>query len=133
MPYKNILYADDDPNDVLMFKMALKRATLPYTLATVEDGQQAMEWLTGKGAYADRQQFPLPELLILDLKMPKMNGFEVLEWVRSQTGLKTLPVIILSSSDDPGDVKRAYSLGATTYFVKTATFQEVTHYLRSSK
>ncbi|MGZ4964882.1 MAG: response regulator [Limisphaerales bacterium] len=129
---KKILYAEDDPNDVVIFKMAFKRATLPHELYVVEDGQSAIEWLQGKGQYQDRNQFPMPDVLILDLKMPRKTGFDVLEWVRANPELKTLPVIILSSSDMPADVKRAYHLGATTYFVKSASFQELVQYLRVS-
>lgn len=129
---KKILYAEDDPNDVVIFNMAFKRATLPHDLYSVEDGEEAIEWLQGKGKFQDRNQFPVPDVLIVDLKMPRKTGFDVLEWVRSKPELESLPVIVLSSSDVPGDVKRAYSLGATTYFVKSASFQELMHYLRVS-
>ena len=132
MPFKNVLYAEDDPNDVVMFKMAFERATLPAVLHTVDDGQEAVDWLSGTGMYADRKRFPLPDILILDLKMPKKTGFEVLEWVRGQESFKKLPVIILSSSDLPEDVRRSYRLGASTYFVKSLGYQEVIHYLRVS-
>ena len=128
--FKNILYAEDDPNDVMIFRVVFKRAMLPATLHTVDDGDAAIEWLSGKGKYSDRQQFPQPEILILDLKMPRKSGFEVLEWVRSQQRFENLPVLILSSSDVPEDAQRAYRLGATTYFVKSPTFQDVIQYLR---
>lgn len=127
---KIILYAEDDPNDVIIFKMAFRRATLPHDLHFVEDGQQAVDWLSGNGKYADRETFPLPDILILDLKMPKKTGFDVLEWVRNKREFEILQVIILSSSDVPDDVKRAYQLGATTYFVKSASYQDVIQYLR---
>lgn len=130
MRFKNILYAEDDPNDVVMFGIAFKRATLPAVLHTVDDGQAAIDWLKGSGRYADREKFPLPDILILDLKMPKKTGFEVLGWVRGQPAFEKLPVIILSSSDVPEDVKRAYIAGATTYFVKSPVFQDIIQYLR---
>jgi len=129
---KRILYAEDDPNDVVIFSMAFKRATLPHELYMVDDGEAAMNWVTGKGKYQDRSKFPMPDLLMVDLKMPRKNGFDVLEWVRKTRELDGLPVIVLSSSDDPGDVKRAYSLGATTYFVKSPSFEDVIRYLRVS-
>ncbi len=129
---KKILYAEDDPNDVVIFKMALNRATLPHELYVVDDGEAAIEWLQGKGKYHDRNQFPMADVLILDLKMPRKTGFDVLEWARGNPELQTLPIIILSSSDMPNDVKRAYNLGATTYFVKSASFQELVQYLRVS-
>lgn len=129
---KNILYAEDDPNDLMMFQMRFNRATLPHYLYKVEDGQSAIDWLAGTGKFAARDKFPVPDLLILDLKMPKKSGFDVLEWVRNSPEYKSLRVIILSSSDDPGDVKRAYQLGATSYFVKSISFDELIHYLRVS-
>lgn len=129
---KKILYAEDDPNDAIIVNMAVKRATLPHELFLVEDGQDAIGWLEGSGQFNDREKFPKPDVLILDLKMPRKSGFDVLTWVRNKPEFEKLPVIILSSSDDPRDVKKAYSLGATTYFVKSATFQDLTQYLRLS-
>lgn len=133
MPSKNLLYAEDDPDDVVIFKMAFKRATLPHDLYCVDDGQAAIDWLSGKGDYADRERYPQPDILIVDLKMPKKTGFDVLEWLRSRKEFESLPVIVLSSSDDPGDVKRAYQLGATTYFTKSHSYQDVIQYLRLAR
>jgi CheY-like chemotaxis protein len=130
MGFKNLLYAEDDPNDVIIFNMVFKRATLPYLLHTVADGEAAIGWLSGKGEFADRGKFPLPDVLMLDLKMPKATGFEVLNWARAQKHFAKLPIIILSSSDMPNDVKRAYESGATTYFTKTHTYQDVLQFLR---
>lgn len=129
---KTVLYAEDDPNDQMIFQMRFNRATLPHSLHMVEDGQVAMDWLAGKGKFADRKKFPMPDLVILDLKMPRKTGFDVLEWVRSKPEYESLGVIILSSSDDPRDVKRAYQLGATSFFVKSVSFDELIHYLRVS-
>lgn len=129
MRFKNILYAEDDSNDVV-FKLAFNRATLPCVLHIVDDGQAAIDWLSGKGKFADRGKFPLPDVLVLDLKMPKKTGFEVLDWARHRKEFEKLPIIVLSSSDEPGDVKQAYKLGATTYFVKSPTFQDVLQFLR---
>ena len=127
---KTILYAEDDSNDVVIFRMAFKRATLPHSLFFVEDGEAAINWLTGINDFANRDKHPLPDVLIVDLKMPRKNGFEVLKFVRQQKTFEKLPVLVLSSSDEPSDVKRAYELGATNYFVKTASNQEVIQYLR---
>jgi CheY-like chemotaxis protein len=132
MVSKVILVAEDDPNDALIFKMMFRRATLPHNLHIVEDGQQAIDWLSGKGDYSDRAKYPVPDRVLLDLKMPVKTGFEALEWIRSQDSFQNLPVIILSSSDDEKDVKRAYQLGATTYFVKSPQLQDVIQYLRMS-
>ena len=130
MAGKIILYAEDNPDDVLIFQRVFRKATLPHTLYCVDDGEAAIEWLTGGGLYSDRQRYPVPDILLLDLKMPRKGGMEVLEWVRGSEKFKVIPVLILSSSDDPTDVKRAYSLGATTYFVKSAASQDVVQYLR---
>ena len=130
MPSKTILVAEDDPDDALIFKAMFKRATLPHNLHVVSNGQQVIDWLSGKDEYSDRSIHPLPDRVLLDLKMPVKTGFEALEWIRSQKEYQNLPVVILSSSDDERDVKRAYELGATTYFVKSPQLQDVIQYLR---
>jgi CheY-like chemotaxis protein len=127
---KNILHAEDEPDDVTIFDRALKQALSPHTVHWVDNGESAIAWLGGKEEFADRARFPLPDVLILDLKMPKKSGFDVLQWVRNSTAFRHLPVIILSSSDDPKDVRRAQELGATTYFFKSVSYQDVIEYLR---
>lgn len=131
MSAKVILLAEDNPDDAFIFKIMFDRAKAPNALHIVHDGQQAIDWLNGKGDYRDRDKFPLPQILLLDLKMPIKSGFDVLEWVRTQPQFEKLPVIILSSSDDNRDVKKAHALGATTYFVKSPQLKDVIHYLRS--
>jgi CheY-like chemotaxis protein len=131
MTIKNILYAEDNPDDVMILKIAFRRAGISTSLRCVDDGELAIAWLKGEGVYADREQYPLPDVLILDLKMPKKTGFDVLEWLRGSNNLEDLPAIILSSSDDPRDMERAAKLAATKYFKKTATCQEVIQYLKS--
>ena len=84
----------------------------------VTDGQEAIDYLQGGAKYADREAHPLPDLLLLDLKMPKLNGFDVLSWLRRQPGLKRLLVTVLTSSDQPKDINRAYDLGANSYLLK---------------
>jgi CheY-like chemotaxis protein len=130
MRSKVILLAEDNPDDAFIFEMMFRRAKFPDRLKVVRDGQQAIDWLSGKGEYADREKFPLPDVLSLDLKMPIKNGFEVLEWLRAQNQFRDLPVIILSSSDDSKDLKRAQQLGITKYFVKSPKLQDVMDYLR---
>ena len=127
---KNILYAEDDPNDVVIFRMAFERATLPHSLYIVDDGQAAIDWLSGNGNYSDRERHPCPDVLILDLKMPKKSGFDVLEWCRGRKQFEEMCIVILSSSDESADVKKAYALGVTTYFVKSFSYSEVIQYLR---
>lgn len=131
MSAKVILLAEDNPDDAFIFQMMFRRAALPQVLHMVEDGQQVIDWLSGEGAYSDRTKYPLPDCILLDLKMPIKTGFEALEWIRSQDALRELPVIILSSSDEQKDMKRARELGATTYFIKSPKLYDVLEYLRT--
>jgi CheY-like chemotaxis protein len=131
MRAKKLLYAEDNPDDLFIFSMALKRAALPHQLHAVEDGENAIDWLRGEGEYANREKHPLPDVLILDLKMPRKTGFDVLEWLRDSGQFPHLPVVILSSSDDPRDIKRAQELGVAGYFTKSASCQDVIGYLAS--
>src|SRR5260221_8898276 len=93
-----VLHADDDPNDLLPVKHACRAANLPFSLESVSDGGVAIAYLSGQTNYGDRARYPFPALVLLDLKMPRRTGFEVLEWIRGQPNLKRLPVIILTSS-----------------------------------
>jgi CheY-like chemotaxis protein len=113
-----ILMADDDENDVFFMERAFEQAQVLNPLHRVKDGEEAVAYLKGVGNYADRVKFPLPHFLLLDLKMPRKNGFEVIQWVREQPGLKRLPIVVLTSSREDPDINRAYELGANTYLVK---------------
>lgn len=125
------MVAEDNPDDAFIFKLMFRRSGLPHELHMVEDGEQIISWLQGKDGFAAREKFPVPDLLILDLKMPIKTGFEVLEWIRSHETFRCLPTIILSSSDDPKDVKRAEELCATRYFIKSPDLQDVMQFLKS--
>ena len=122
----HILVAEDDPTDAYFFERAFRRAGLPVTLHFVRDGQEAVDYLHGKGQFADRARYPVPQLLLLDLKMPRLNGFDVLEWVRGQPGLSGVLIVIFSSSEEPRDMNRAYGLGANSYLVKPHSMAELT-------
>src|SRR6266581_4702660 len=120
-----VLIAEDDPSDVFLLKRAFSLAQVPATLHFVRDGQEAIDYLEGDAAYKDRAVYPLPDLMLLDLKMPKLNGFDVLSWLKRQPGLKRLLVTVLTSSDQPQDINRAYDLGANSYLLKPHSSQEL--------
>jgi len=117
-----ILIADDSDEDAFILERAFRRTGCDLPLRFVKDGQEAMDYLAGEGKFGDRTAHPLPRLMILDLKMPKADGFDVLGWLQNQPTLKLLPVTVLSSSDEDRDVDRAYALGANSYVVKPASF-----------
>src|SRR5947208_3928352 len=117
-----ILLAEDDSNDVLLIQRAFQKAGLRNALKVVADGADAIEYLSGHGNYADRDKFPLPFLLLLDLKMLGTDGFEVLQWVRSEPDLKRLLGVVLTSSELQEDVDGAYALGANSYLVKPVEY-----------
>ncbi len=121
-PHLTILLAEDNATDALMVQRAFRKAHLLNPVQVVDDGDKAVAYLSGQGIYADRQKYPLPVLLLLDLKLPRRSGLEVLEWLRQQEGLKRLPVIVLTSSKESSDVNRAYDLGANSYLVKPVDF-----------
>lgn len=127
-----ILLAEDNPDDVLIFQIAFRRAVLPYDIYVVRDGQQVIEYLTGADQYGDRHRFPFPDVLVLDLKMPIRSGFEVLEWLRQCPEFQKLQVVVLSSSDDSRDVRKAADLGAGNYFVKSPRLQDIMQHLRAA-
>ena len=128
-----ILLAEDDVNDALLVERALFRAEIHNPVMVVRDGQEAIDYLEGHGPFAERKNFPLPTLALLDIKMPKKNGLEVLEWVRHNGGgLKLLPVIIMSSSSIQEDIDRAYQLGVNAYLVKPTAFDELVETLKTT-
>ena len=120
-----ILLVEDDRNDVFFLRRAFEQAGVRASLRVVSDGEEAMDYLMGRGKFVDRSQFPLPALLLLDLKMPLANGFDVLAWLRSQPSLDYLSVIVLTSSPEDRDRQKAAELGAARYFVKPPTQEMV--------
>lgn len=117
-PPRCILYAEDEVDDVFFFKNAMKVAGSPCMLQAVADGEQAMNYLSGQGAFADRSRFPFPALVLLDINMPRKNGREVLKWIRQQAQFKSLPVVMLTSSSRTEDLQAARELGAEDYLLK---------------
>lgn len=126
---KILLLAEDDSDDVVIFQVAFRRATLPYDIYVVRDGEQAVEYLSGSGQYADRHRFPFPDLFVLDLKMPIKSGFDVLEWMRTHPICSKLRTIILTTSDDGRDIRRAAELGVGTFFVKSPRLHDIIQHL----
>lgn len=126
-----ILLVEDDANDVFLMQRACRKAELPNPLQVVGDGDEAVDYLAGQGAYSDRARYPLPVLLLLDLKLPRKGGLEVLGWLRQQPNLKRLPVVVLTSSKEPADVNKAYDLGANSYLVKPLGFDALMEMVRS--
>jgi len=131
---EHILLAKDSEDYAVLFRRALKSADIDASLDVVQDGQEAIDYLTGIDGYADREKHPFPKLLLLDLRMPRMDGFEVLSAVRQRLGFTQLPVIVLTHSDNLADVRRAYELGATSYFRKPDSLEgldEMIHVLHA--
>ena len=120
-----ILLIEDDPVDAAILKRELSKANGTAEVQHLADGEVAVQYLCGRGKYADRRLFPLPELILLDLKLPKVDGFQVLEAIGGREELARLPVVVLSSSKHPPDVNRAYDLGANSYIVKPSSAAEV--------
>lgn len=121
--YPVILLAEDREDDILVIRRAFAKGNIHNPLQVVRDGEEAIAYLAGEGKYANRSEYPLPGLLLLDLNMPRMDGFEVLRWIRMQPGIASLRVVVLTSSEEIPDVNEAYRLGANSFLVKPLDFQ----------
>ena len=128
---KIILLVEDDPNDVLLIRRAFVRTAPDLQLRVVGDGETARQYLGGIGVFADRQENPLPALVLLDLKLPRKTGFELLEWMKSDPSLSQIPVIVHTSSREPNDIERACTLGARYYLVKPSRPEDLRHAIRA--
>lgn len=118
-----ILLVEDNPADILLMRRAFRKEELVNTsLQVVADGDAAVSYLSGEGEYGDRDRYPFPDVVLLDLKLPRRSGHEVLAWIKQQPELKRLPVVILTSSRECIDLNRAYDLGANSYLVKPVGF-----------
>lgn len=136
-----VLLAEDDENDVFLVRRAFERSGVRGRLEVVSTGQDAIDYVAGAGPFADRSRHPFPALLLLDLKLPRRTGLEVLEWLRREgararrdarphVASEPLPAVVLSSSSQERDIFRAYELGANAYLVKTGRQAELTDMLR---
>ncbi len=117
-----ILLAEDDPNYAILIQRAFQKADATVPLQIVHDGEAVVAYLAGQGAYADRERYPLPLLILLDLKLPRRSGFGVLTWMRQQ-GMASLPVVALTSSEEPTELKQAYELGIRSHQAKPSSMQ----------
>ena len=124
-----VLLVEDEENDVFMMQRAVQKMNEPVSLQVAKDGEQAIEYLSGQNKYADRNLHPLPALILLDIKMPRKTGFDVLEWMKADGTLRQIPVVMVTSSKVRSDVDKAHKLGARAYLVKPVPFDELQHLL----
>jgi CheY-like chemotaxis protein len=122
MAHGTILHVEDDSNDVLLFQHACRKIDGDLRVTSASDGDEAIAFLKGAGTRHSRSPHPVPDLVLLDLKMPRLNGFEVLSWIRNEESCRRVPVVVLTSSNHQADIKRAYDLGANSYLVKPVSF-----------
>jgi len=130
MPHDTILIVEDDDDDVMLIRRAFKQSKIMNNLRFIADGQTAIDYLAGHGEHADRKAFPLPILILLDLKLPRKSGLEVLAWMKEQSLLKRIPVVILTSSKENKDVNRAYDFGVNSYLLKPVDFSQLSEIVK---
>lgn len=121
----NVLLVEDDPNHELLVEIALRRASLGVRVRSVQNGALAIQYLTGEPPFDNREKYPLPAVIILDLNLPIVTGFEFLEWLQGRKDFWEIPVLVFTASDDPKDAERAYGLGIKAYRQKTEDFDTV--------
>jgi CheY-like chemotaxis protein len=121
--HASVLLADDSEEDALLIRHAFQRAGIANPLHIVTSCEDAIAYLTGSQAYSNRTEHPLPRLVLLDLGIPGLHGFELLRWVRHRPGLETLPIVVLTSSHQAWDMNEAYRLGANSFLLKPTDFQ----------
>ncbi len=126
-----ILIVEDDSGDAFFLQKAFERILANCAVHRACDGEDARAYLQGTGPYTDRRAYPLPSVILLDLRMPKMDGFEFLAWLRDDPNLKIIPAVIYSSSDNPADVRKAYEMGANSFLHKRLSMNAVQETMRS--
>ena len=125
-----VLLVEDDPNDALLIRRVFGKIGLSGSLQHVDDGEKAVAYLSGTGNYSERSRYGMPSLILMDLKLPRRSGHEVLEWLRTQPVLRRIPVVVLTSSREATDITRAYDLGANSYLVKPVEYAALREMLR---
>ena len=126
-----VLLVEDNATDVLLIKRAFDQAKMANPIHVISDGDAAVAYLNGDGVYADRSTHPLPILILLDLKLPRRSGLEVLEWLKGQEALRRIPVVMLTSSEQPSDVDAAYDSGVNSYLVKPVEYDSLFKMLKA--
>ena len=127
-----ILIAEDDEDEALLLAHALKAIGVSNPVLMVDNGEHVIAYLKGEGQFADRETFPLPAVLITDLKMPAVGGFELLEWLRRNPRFAIIPTLVFSNSSEPQDIQRAYALGANAYLVKPPGMEQLEAMMRTT-
>jgi CheY-like chemotaxis protein len=122
---KTILLVEDEPDARFLIVTSFEFAELPVSFQVVENGQEAINYLSGKQPYANRECYPLPVMILTNIRLPYMSGFDLLEWVKQHPKLQHLPVVVMSVSDDPNHLILAAGLGACSYFVKTSSYDDL--------
>jgi CheY-like chemotaxis protein len=125
-----ILIAEDNPQEVMLLKMALKKNGIEGPIQIVPDGEEVIKYLQGVPPYDDREKCPFPYTVFLDLKMPRRDGFGVLEWLKNHPHCAVIPTIVMTCSSETNDIKRAYQLGANAYMVKPTTIEDFSQMIR---
>ena len=126
-----ILQVEDDPNDISLVNFAFRKYLPNHTLQSVTSGREARAYLAGQGDYADRDRYPFPDVVLLDIKLPDEDGFEVLRWIRAQPALRSLVVLLFSASVFPGDVEKGLTLGANSYIAKFMDLDELSNFAQA--
>ena len=127
---KKILIVEDHAADVTVIKAALRRLNYDLEVQFISDGRLALDYLAGKRPYSERASYPLPHLILLDLSLPKVSGFEILEWVRTEPNLRLTPIIILATSNRKEDIQRAYAFGANSFITKPTELDKLVQDLK---
>ena len=120
-----LFYAEDDSGFVDLLRCAVAQGKFNVQVVHVPDGEQAIRYFKGEGDYADRERFPLPGVALIDLKMPRVGGFEVIEWLRTTEPFRQLPIVVLTVSEELRDVNRAYQMGANSFLIKPPTVADL--------
>lgn len=128
---QTILLVEDNDDDVFIMQSAFRKASIPNPLKVAVDGEEALDYLKGKGRFQDRREFPIPAVILLDLNMPKKNGLEVLAWIRGHPSFRKITVHMLTASGRTGDVDRAAELGANAYLVKPSRIDELVEMIKA--